>query len=58
MQHRAPFQADPLVRFSTATHQVVLLLQPGHTHMGSIGREKEEVREKDRKGDRMRQNME
>ncbi|TNN57420.1 hypothetical protein EYF80_032389 [Liparis tanakae] len=35
--------ADPLVLFCTATHQVVLLLQPqqetGHTHMEPVGRE-------------------
>lgn len=58
---QSPFStADPLVPFYTATHQVVLLLQPqqdtGHTHMGPIGRERGEMRGKDRKGDRKRGN--
>lgn len=58
---QSPFStADPLVPFCTATHQVVLLLQPqqetGHTHMGPIGIERGEIRGKYRKGDRKREN--
>ncbi len=48
---QSPFStADPLVPFCTATHQVVLLLQPqqdtGHPHKGPRDREREEMREK------------
>lgn len=52
---QSPFStADPSVSFCTATHQVVLPLQPqhdtGHTHMGPLGRERGEMRGKDRTG--------
>lgn len=58
---QSPFSTeDPLVPFCTATHQVVLLLQPqqdaGHTYTGPIGRETGEMRGGDREGERMRWN--
>lgn len=50
---QSPFStADPLVPFCTATHQVVLLLQPqqdtDHTHLGPRGRGTGQMRGEDR----------